>query len=74
MHICIFFVTLYAIVCHNEIHTTMDNIKQLIGLPKNAVIEYKSARGGLPASLDSKSYEEGKLEQVYPKQQYRVKQ
>ncbi len=31
--------------------TTMDNIKQLIGLPENAVIEYKSAKGGLPASL-----------------------
>jgi len=29
----------------------MDNIKQLIGLPENAVIEYKSAKGGLPASL-----------------------
>ena len=29
----------------------MDNIKQQIGLPENAVIEYKSAKGGLPASL-----------------------
>ena len=29
----------------------MDNIKQLIGLPENAVIEYKSAKGGLPSSL-----------------------
>lgn len=36
---------------HNETNTTMDNIKQLIGLPENAVIEYKSAKGGLPASL-----------------------
>ena len=37
--------------CATEINTTMDNIKQLIGLPENAVIEYKSAKGGLPASL-----------------------
>jgi predicted HTH transcriptional regulator len=29
----------------------MNNIKQQIGLPENAVIEYKSAKGGLPASL-----------------------
>ena len=29
----------------------MDNIKQQIGLPENAVIEYKSAKGGLPSSL-----------------------
>lgn len=29
----------------------MDSIKQQIGLPENAVIEYKSAKGGLPASL-----------------------
>ena len=37
--------------CATEIDTTMDNIKQQIGLPENAVIEYKSAKGGLPSSL-----------------------
>ena len=49
-----FFVYLQVLLCATqkyEKHQLMDSIKKLIGLPENAVIEYKSAKGGLPASL-----------------------